>query len=487
MNEYEINRLQEVNTYLQLDFDAIPELQQITNLASRLCETPISLITLLGENFNWIKVSTGVEQKQASRETSFCQYAIQQDEILIINDATKDSRFDTNPLVHTAPNLCFYAGVPLVMSSGYRLGTLCLFDVTPNDLTELQQLTLEVLSKQVVCLLELKLSQKRLLQKNQEIEEKNISMRQIAQLQSHEVRHPLTSIMGLVNLIKDGLYEVNDEWIKMISDATSILDNKIRSIVNESMGNKDVKIMQFNKAIEEIEDYAILLLDVNGNIENWNIGAQKIKGYTSAEIVGKSFKNFYSSKDIENKLPETLLAEARLNKVARNTGWRIKKDGSRFWASVIITSIHNEIGEVIGYIKVTRDLTDIRHVQNSLDISEERNNRMIDEIEDYAIILLDDKGIIERWNKGAQRIKGYTAQEIIGKSFNVFYSEEDIQKGFPNSFLEQARKHGRSYHEGWRVRKDKTNFWSSVVLTAIHNNDNEVIGYVKVTKDLKDK
>ncbi len=487
MNEYELNRLKEVNTFLQLDFDTISELKQITDLASKLCETPISLITLLDKDINWIKVSTGVEQKQAPRETSFCQFAIQQSEVLVIQDATKDSRFDTNPLVNDSPFLRFYAGAPLTLSNGFRIGTLCLFDVSPKMLTDLQFLTLEVLSKQVVCLLELKLTEKRLLQKNDEIEAKNASMRIIAQLQSHEIRHPLTSIMGLINLIKEDLHEVDEEWLQMITDATSILDYKIRSIVNETMGNKDHKIMQLNKAIEEIEDYAILLLDVNGNIENWNIGAQKIKGYASDEIVGKNFRNFYTPADRQNKLPEKLLAEAAANRVARNAGWRVKKDGSYFWASVIITSIHDDFGNVIGYIKVTRDLTDIREIQNSLDISEERSRRMIDEIEDYAIILLDENGIIERWNKGAERIKGYTAEEIIGKSFNVFYSEEDIQKGFPDLFLAQAKTNGRAYHEGWRVKKDKTKFWSSVVLTAIHNNHGEVIGYVKVTKDLKEK
>ena len=484
MNSKEINRLNEVKKFLEVDFTNIIEFKQITDLASKLCEMPISLITLLDRDTNWIKVSTGIEVSQAPRETSFCQFAIQEDHLFIIPDAKSDIRFVDNPIVDKAPNFRFYAGAPLILSNGYKIGTLCLFDVKPNQLNEVQQLALITLSRQVVYLMELKISQNLLQLQLKEIENKNRSLRQIAQFQSHEIRQPLTSIIGLVKLVSQGLHEVDEEWLSMITDATSILDTKIHAIVNESMGNNDVKLVQFNKVVEEIEDYAIILLDRSGKIENWNKGSEKIKGYSSSEIVGKHFSKFYTAEDQQANLPNRLLEEAVRNDVTRNTGWRERKDGTLFWASVVITSIHNDSQEVIGFIKVTRDLSELITAQNSLDNSELRSSRMIDEIEDYAIILLDMDGHIEKWNKGAQKIKQYSSEEVMGKSFNIFYTKEDIEKAAPLKFLEQARMEGRANQEGWRLRKDKTKFWGSVVLTAIHDPAGEVIGFVKITKEL---
>ncbi|MGN6568113.1 MAG: PAS domain S-box protein [Flavipsychrobacter sp.] len=358
MNEEK--RLEEVQKFLQLDFDRYEQYKAITDLASELCGTPISLITLLDKDVNWIKVATGVDLFASPREISFCQYSVQQEDLLIIQDASKDKRFDDNPLVHNEPRVRFYAGAPLQLSNGYRVGTLCLFDVVPKELSAAQQKTLKMLSTQVTLLLELALSQKQLQEHIREIEAKNESLRAIAQMQSHEVRQPLTMIMGLVNLIKDGDHKVDAEWLGMMREATDILDSKIQAIVNESMGNKDLKLLKYNKMVEEIEDYAILLLDKNGNIENWNKGAEKIKGYRPDEIVGKNFRLFYTAADQDTQLPERLLEEARQNGVARDEGWRVRKDGFTFWARVIITAIHDTAGEVIGFTKVTRDLSSVK-------------------------------------------------------------------------------------------------------------------------------
>ena len=359
MDMEEHKRIQEVQRFLQLDFDKRKEFRDITDLASELCKTPISLITLLDKDINWIKVGTGVNLKSSPRATSFCHYGIKQDGLIIIPDATKDERFDNNPLVYEMPRIRFYAGVPLVSSNGYKLGTLCLFDIKPNNLTELQKKTLTILSRQVTFLMELELGQTQLLSHITELESKNESLQAIAHIQSHDIRQPLTSIVGLVNLIKDGQHSVDEVWLQMITEATSTLDIRIHSIVNESLGNKDLKLARFNKMVEEIEDYAILLLDKNGNIENWNKGAQKIKGYTSSEIVGKNFSVFYTSEDCDKGLPKSLLAKAVNENVAREEGFRVRKDGTRFLARIVITAIHDDAKEVIGFTKVTRDLTNM--------------------------------------------------------------------------------------------------------------------------------
>lgn len=254
---------------------------------------------------------------------------------------------------------------------------------------------------------------------------------------------------------------------------------------------------RFRRMVEEIEDYAIILLNKEGIIQNWNKGAAKIKGYTADEIIGKHFRNFYPKQDQACKLPERLLAEAAKHGRASHEGWRVRKDGTYFWGYIVITALHDDAGKVIGYSKITRDLTHVKRAEElqeehiayleNLRRSEERYHRMIDEIKDYAILLLDTDGNIIDWNQGAEKIKGYTAAEIIGKNFRIFYRPEDRDQGLPEKLLNEAATTGRSQHEGYRVRKDGTEFWGNIVITALHDDHGNVIGYSKVTRDLTDK
>lgn len=251
--------------------------------------------------------------------------------------------------------------------------------------------------------------------------------------------------------------------------------------------NSVIKKARFQKMAEEIEDYAIILLDEQGNIENWNKGAERIKGYTADEIVGKNFRIFYTDEARQAHLPETLLAKAVKEGKVKDEGWRVKKDGGRFWASVLITAIHGTDSQVIGFTKVTRDLTQQKHDEAKIKKSEERYHKMVDEVKDYAILLMDSNGIIENWNKGAEQIKGYKAEEIIGKNFRIFYRPEDRQNKLPDRLIEMAKTNGRAEHEGWRVRKDGTLFWGNITITALHDDNMNVIGFSKVTRDLTDR
>ncbi|GAB3515621.1 PAS domain S-box protein [Emticicia fontis] len=371
----EKRRIEAVHQFLKIDFDKSKEYQEIVDLAAELCEKPVALLTLLDKDVNWLKVRSGVNIQIMPKETSFCQYVVQSESLMVVDDVTKDSRFDNNPLVYTDPKVRFYAGAPLLLSSGITIGSLCLFDLKPNSLTSLQQKTLSVLSSQITNLMELELSHKLLNLKVEEIEERNKSLQKIAFIQSHEIRHPLTTIMGLVDLIRHKYQEVDEEWIQMIVEATNKLDNKILSIVNETIENKDIRTTRFYKMVEEIEDYAIILLDKEGNIENWNNGAQKIKGYKAIEIVGKNLSTFYTKEDLAEQRPQKLINQAREQGFAKDEGWRVKKDGSRFWGSVLITAIHNQEGEVIGFTKVTRDLSEKKE-------REDANIAYIDYLED---------------------------------------------------------------------------------------------------------
>ncbi|AWA30206.1 PAS domain-containing sensor histidine kinase [Flavobacterium magnum] len=263
--------------------------------------------------------------------------------------------------------------------------------------------------------------------------------------------------------------------------------------LNKKEGSDAANVTQglYHKMVSEVQDYALLLLDCDGNILNWNPGAQKIKGYASDEIIGKNFRVFYSKEDRAQLLPDTLLRTAYEKGRAAHEGFRLKKDGSTFWGSVVITALHDDNDQVIGYCKVTRDLTErknaedeLQHQNELLRRSEERYHRMIAEVEDYAIILLDPDGNIMNWNKGAQKIKGYTEAEIVGRNFRNFYRVEDRERQLPEQLLALAVANNKSAHEGWRLRKDGSHFWGSVVITALHDNHGNITGFSKVTRDL---
>lgn len=350
----DVDRTAAVEPFLGLDLENRKEFQDIVELASRLCDKPVALITLLDEHTNWIKVRTGIDMTQVPRQTSFCHHTLGGQQLLQVSDTTADERFVYNELVTGKLGVRFYAGAPMIISAGHNIGALCLFDTQPGLLSQDQQHVLQMLSRQVVFMLEMELKEKQLSEHIQHIKRQNESLVNIAFIQSHNIRHPLTSIMGLVDLVRKGYHSVDDQWLAMIGEATDTLDARIREIVHQTLAEKDIKALRFSKMVEEIEDYAILLLDIDGRIENWNRGAQLLKGYSHAEIIGKNFSVFYTPDDLEDSLPEKLIEQATQNGSVKTQGWRQRKDGSHFWASVLITAIHNDLKEVIGFTKVTR-------------------------------------------------------------------------------------------------------------------------------------
>lgn len=232
--------------------------------------------------------------------------------------------------------------------------------------------------------------------------------------------------------------------------------------------------------VDSVRDYAIFLLDPNGRVATWNPGAQHFKGYKPEEIIGQHFSVFYSEKEKKAGKPEYELKVAAKEGRFEDEGWRIRKDGSRFWANVVITALRDEAGELIGFSKITRDLSDRKR-------AEERYRLLIEGVTDYAIYSLDLDGYITTWNAGAERIKGYTSDEILGQHFSRFYTREDSAAGVPQQVLQAAREHGHFEGEGWRVKKDGSRFWSSVVVTALKNEEGELYGFSKITRDTTDR
>jgi PAS domain S-box-containing protein len=236
--------------------------------------------------------------------------------------------------------------------------------------------------------------------------------------------------------------------------------------------------------VESVLDYAIFMLQPDGTVATWNAGAEKIKGYKPAEIIGQHFSVFYPPADIQAGKPEWELEVATRVGRVENEGWRLRKDGTRFWANVVITALRDESGLLRGFGKVTRDQTERRRADEALRFSEQRFHHLVDSVLDYAIFMLDATGHVSTWNAGARRLKGYEPDEIIGRHFSTFYPAEDRARHWPEQILDKVREDGRFEDEGWRVRKDGTRFWANVVLTALRDSEGRLVGFAKVTRDL---
>ncbi|WP_459192304.1 PAS domain S-box protein [Halosimplex sp. J119] len=244
---------------------------------------------------------------------------------------------------------------------------------------------------------------------------------------------------------------------------------------------------QFEELTEAVTDYAIFVLDSEGHVRTWNDGARQIKGYEKAEIVGEHFSTFYTDADREAGVPAENLEKATANGRTEDEGERVRKDGSTFWANVTITAIRGDDGDLQGFIKVTRDMTERHEYEQQLQTEKERFETLVREVKDYAIFLLDEEGYVQTWNDGAREIKGYEEADIVGEHFSTFYTDADREAGVPAENLEKATENGRTEDEGKRVRKDGSTFWANVIITALHDDDGEIRGYAKVTRDMTER
>jgi PAS domain S-box-containing protein len=243
---------------------------------------------------------------------------------------------------------------------------------------------------------------------------------------------------------------------------------------------------RFRLLVDGVVDYAIYMLDPSGIVINWNTGAQRIKGYSPDEIIGKHFSKFYTPEDRVLGMPARSLEVARREGKFETEGWRVRKDGTRYFASVVIDPIY-EAGALIGYAKITRDITERQSSLRALQDAQQQFKLLVSGVTDYALYLLDPEGNISSWNAGGERIKGYTPEEIIGQHFSRFYTPADREVGRPARALSIARESGRYEEEGLRVRKDGSFFWASVVIDPIRDGDGLLIGYAKITRDITER
>jgi PAS domain S-box-containing protein len=244
---------------------------------------------------------------------------------------------------------------------------------------------------------------------------------------------------------------------------------------------------RFNLFVDAVKDYAIFLLDVSGHVMTWNAGAERINGYRADEIIGQHFSKFYPPELNAMKHPQHELEIAAAEGRYEEEGQRLRKDGSKFWAAVTITALKDKAGQLTGFAKITRDITEKKITEQKLRESEERLRLMIEAVKDYAIFMVDLDGRIASWNSGAHRLNGYTADEVIGKSLEIFYTEEALAAGYPNCELDLARKNGTYEEEGIRKRKDGSTYWAHVILSCLYDDTGELRGFAKVTRDITER
>ncbi|MGY2293897.1 PAS domain S-box protein [Pseudomonas yamanorum] len=241
---------------------------------------------------------------------------------------------------------------------------------------------------------------------------------------------------------------------------------------------------RYRLLVDAVVDYAIYMLDTNGLIRSWNSGAKKIKQYEQSEVLGRHFSLFYTPEDLASDLPARALKSAEQSGRFEGEGWRIRKDGTRLWALVIIDPIRADDGTLIGFAKVTRDLTERKAAEQALRQSEQQFSLLVQGVTDYALYMLDPNGVITTWNAGAQRIKGYEPAEVIGKHYSLFFQREDADNKVPQRALETVIREGRYEGQGWRLRKDGTGFLAHVVIDPIKNEQGELVGFAKITRDV---
>ena len=196
-------------------------------------------------------------------------------------------------------------------------------------------------------------------------------------------------------------------------------------------------------------------------------GARRFKGYEEAEILGEHFSRFYTEHDRKAGLPQRALEIAAREGKFEGEGWRCRKDGTEFWAYVVIDPIRDAAGNLVGYAKITRDLTERKQAEDALRQSEEQFRLLVQGVTDYAIYMLTPEGRVQAGMPGAQRIKGYRAEEIIGEHFSRFYTAGGPRSGTSAGRARNRSADGRFEKEGWRIRKDGSKFMANIVLDAI--------------------
>lgn len=243
----------------------------------------------------------------------------------------------------------------------------------------------------------------------------------------------------------------------------------------------------YQRLVESVSDYAIYMLTCDGTVTSWNLGAERVKGYRAEEIVGRNFELFYTAEDRALNKPQRTLSIASKDGRFEDKAWRVRKNGDLFRAHVIVDAIYDDDGGLTGFAKITRDISEEWEKERQLIESERRFRMLVSGVTDYAIYMLSLDGHISSWNAGAERFKNYSEEEVLGRHFSMFYTQEDRTNEKPDRALKTALESGRFEDEGWRVRKDGRAFWAHVIIDLIRDEQGRPAGFAKITRDMSDR
>jgi PAS domain S-box-containing protein len=271
-----------------------------------------------------------------------------------------------------------------------------------------------------------------------------------------------------------------------LSDDTPVPQSVAALLVNQAnlLSQSD---RSFRFLVEAVIDYAIYMLDPEGRVLTWNAGAERNKGYRADEVLGKNFSMFFLPEDVAAGLPEQELEIAEREGRFAGDGWRLRKNGTKFWAQVTLTAICGPDGKLRGFAKVTRDMTAQKETEiaiHALNSELSRFQMMVQTIDEYAIYSMDAHGTITSWGVGAEKTSGWTSEQMVGKHYSAAgFTEEDIASGLPDRELAEAARHGRYMSDEWRILAGRR-LWSSGVIHAVRDESGEVTAFVRVARDM---
>ena len=353
----ELKRLEALLGYSILDTMPEPEYDDITYLASQICKTPISLISLIDDERQWFKSHHGLDATETPKELAFCAHAINdKNNILIVPDSRNDIRFFDNPLVTGSPNVIFYAGIPLVNKKGFPLGTLCVIDNQPNSLDEFQLKALKALSNQIISLFELRKKSYELEIKAYEAEAQNIILEKFAGTAAHDIKSPLATIVMLADLLDYQYSKQLDgeglELIKMINTSANSLTQFIDQILKYSQNTRLLSEDKENVIVQEIIVGIIQLIDPNREVKftilpQTNFTVYTIKGALKQIILNLLVNclKYNDKRDIKISITiEDLKTHVKFNVIDNGPGIKTE-DQDRIFQIFETTSNSSKSGE----------------------------------------------------------------------------------------------------------------------------------------------
>ncbi len=427
----EAERLEVLRRYQILDTEPEREFDDLTFLAAQICGTPFAAITMIDAERQWLKSSAGSLQAQAplnmAREHSLCAHTILGNDLLLIPNALEDERSVDNPLVTSAPNIRFYAGFPLSSPEGHAVGALCVTDTVPRNISEGQREALRRLGHQVAAHLQARARKAT-----------------TEELRAHAFRDEIAP------------------------------QNQVEAQ------------LQFQAHLLDTVGEAIIAINLEDTITYWNSSAETLYGWTASEAIGSDAATLIVP------VAQREHALQVMNEMARGKVWSgdftaLRRDGTLIPVMVSNSPIYDEARNLVGFVGVSRDISDRKQAEFELWESEERHRLLLESVHDYAIYMLDPQGKVASWNAGAQRLKGYAAGEILGQSVARFYPPADIESGQPQKAIERAKREGRFEEEGWRVRKNGERFWANIVMTAVRDGRGVLRGFSEVTRDITER